>query len=381
MTRTKIGFVLLSNTRKPIPSTRITVLNMIPYLCGAGFEPHIVFEPKDSEEEPDVSGLAERLSRQGIEIAYFQKVHGRSVLAEIRKLSALGIRTLYGVCDLVEEEMTEATDATIVVTDYLKGLYESRFHHKIHVVHDGIENPEVQKNTYDSDRGTARRPMRAVLVTSSELDVIPIIGRPPAFLEVKIIGHYPHAAHFIQRMKRTYWKLAAKRTLKERCSLAGNLAFRQFKVVNWDNSTVYGQMAEADIGIIPVDMSQDLLPERDDVSFWQVKSENRLTMKMAVGLPVIASPVPSYKGIVAQGRNGYLASGRDDWIHCLEELRNPERRRAIGECARSSVIQKYSKDAQAAKLIAVLESVRYPSLPDAIPQADSCTEAHSNDGR
>src|SRR5437870_4093220 len=36
MTPVKIGFVLLSNSRNPLPSTRIAALNMVPFLRAAG---------------------------------------------------------------------------------------------------------------------------------------------------------------------------------------------------------------------------------------------------------------------------------------------------------------------------------------------------------
>jgi glycosyltransferase involved in cell wall biosynthesis len=116
-------------------------------------------------------------------------------------------------------------------------------------------------------------------------------------------------------------------------------------------------MAAADLGIIPVDMRFDPLPGRS-VSWWQVKSENRLTMKMAMGLPVIASPVPAYKDVISQGDNGYLAESREEWMKCLDLLRDPDRRAAIGRRARDSVIQRYSKAEQARKLLAALQWVR-----------------------
>src|SRR4051812_21128298 len=62
MTPVKIGFVLLSSSREPLPSTRIAVLNMIPFLRQARFEPHIVYEPESGTEQPELSGLARRLA-------------------------------------------------------------------------------------------------------------------------------------------------------------------------------------------------------------------------------------------------------------------------------------------------------------------------------
>ena len=79
---------------------------------------------------------------------------------------------------------------------------------------------------------------------------------------------------------------------------------------------------------------------------------------MAMGLPVIASPVPAYKDIIVQGENGYLATTRDEWLACFEALRDPQRRSAVGRKARESVIHRYSKEEQALKLLAVLRLLK-----------------------
>ena len=84
---------------------------MFPYLVAAGYEPVIVFEPEAATETPDVTGLAERMQALGIDVAFFQKVHGASVSAEIIALRRLGIRTVYGVCDRVDDDIVRATDA------------------------------------------------------------------------------------------------------------------------------------------------------------------------------------------------------------------------------------------------------------------------------
>ena len=131
------------------------------------------------------------------------------------------------------------------------------------------------------------------------------------------------------------------------------LANRRIKRVQWHPETVYQRMAAADIGIIPVEVIDDPVPGAQ-ISWWQVKSENRLTMKMSIGLPVIAGPVPSYLPVIDQGRNGYIAETAHEWLKCLEQLRDPTTRREIGELARDSVTRRFSKEAQAAKLITIL---------------------------
>ena len=78
---------------------------------------------------------------------------------------------------------------------------------------------------------------------------------------------------------------------------------------------------------------------------------------MAMGLPVIASPVPSYKDVIVQGENGFLAETAGDWLECLGVLRDPRKRKAIGRAARETVTHRYSQREQARKLVAVLDRV------------------------
>jgi glycosyltransferase involved in cell wall biosynthesis len=354
----KVGFVLLSNSRRPLPSTRIAVLNMFPYLGAANYEPHVCFEPDGPAEQPSVPGLAERLEEQGIDIVVFQKVHGASVLSEAKRAAAKGIKTIYAVCDFIDNEMAAATDATIVVTDYLKALYNPALHYKIHVVHDGIEHPEVAKENYgpDVDVETDAR-LNAGLVTASSLTYLPVIGEPPSFLRVTVVGRYPSGNWVLRGARAAYEQARSAGDYRRGIDTLRQVVSGRFRTVPWGPNTVYEIMIQADVGIIPIDMRHEPLPGQA-VSSWQVKSENRLTMKMAVGLPVVASPVPSYLPVIDQGKNGFIAETRADWLACLKALRNPRLRREIGRNARDSVLTRFSKDDQAVKFIRVLEHVR-----------------------
>lgn len=351
-----IGFALLSNSRDPQPSTRISVTNMLPFLEAAGYEPHILFEPPVGDPEPELQDLVTTAKSKGIRIVYFQKVRGPKVLAAARALAREGIRIVYGVCDFVDNEMAGASDATVVVTDFLRSLYRPDLRPKIHVVHDGIERPEIRKGEWREDRGSAANPLRAVLVTSVDLDHLPMLTEVPRYVEVEILGRYPAQSNLRGRFNWVRWTLAKKQSLRDKQRFLRFLANRRIRRVQWHPEAVYQRMAAADIGIIPVEMDDDPVPGAR-ISWWQVKSENRLTMKMSVGLPVIAGPVPSYLPVIEQGKNGYIAETLAQWLECLKRLRDPDLRREMGESARACAIERYSKEAQAAQLIRVLDSL------------------------
>ena len=352
--RIAIGFVLLSNSRDPQPSTRISVLHMLPFLKAAGYDPHILFEPETGNAEPDLAGLEDAVAEKGIAAVYFQKVHGAGVVAVARRLASRGVRTIYGVCDFVDNEMAEATDVTVVVTAFLRSLYREDLQQRILVIHDGIEHPELHKTSHREDRGSVRRPLRAVLVTSSDLNHLPEFESPTRFVEVIVVGRYPDEADRIARFnwaRWTFWKLPS---LSERVRFLRFLFHPRIRRVQWSQETAYELMMQSDIAIIPADRVLDPVPG-STISWWQVKSENRLTMKMSIGLPVIASPVPSYLPVIRNGENGYTASGSAEWRACFELLRDPRVRREVGEHARNTVAERFSLASQAAKLVAVFD--------------------------
>jgi len=356
ITPIKIGFVLLSNAKIPIPSTRIAVLNMFPFLRAAEFDPHIVFEPEGNDETPNLSGLSTRLKAEGFQIVYFQKVHGDSVLTLARELRALSIKTIFGICDYVEPNMVDATDVTVTVTDYLKSLYPAALQPKISIVHDGIENPSVYKTDWGLHSGSRARPLRAVLVTSLALDKLPILVNPPSWLHVTIVGRYAAQNQRIQRIREARWQLLNQDGWREKLNFLEFVMSNRIKRVAWEANCIYDNLQQADIGIIPIEPE----PTETDFKRLQMKSENRLTLKMAIGLPVVATPIPAYEKLVQQGQNGFLAHNLLDWLRYLTMLRDPDLRRSIGQQARQSALTAYSMDLQAKKLISVLRALLDP---------------------
>jgi glycosyltransferase involved in cell wall biosynthesis len=331
-------------------------MNMLPRLAEAGFNARIVFDPVIGTETPDLTGVFERICEGGFKVIVFQKIHGQAVERLALRLSNVGIKTVYLVCDIVDPGMAASTDATIVVTDYLKSLYPVYLQHKIHTVHDGIENPEIMKDQWWGDRGTTGRRLRAVLVTSSNLDALPVIQSPPDWLDVEIIGRYPAKSNYAHRFREARWQLASQPGNAARWKYLKFLANPRIHRRAWDPVGVYERMLAADIGIIPIDTT----PNHTDALTapgWKVKSENRLTMMMSIGLPVVATPIPSYEPVIQQGVNGFLARTSEEFSAALETLRDPQLRHDMGLRARESVLHRYSMEQQASKLAAVLKKL------------------------
>lgn len=325
---------------------------MLPFLDLAGLCPTILFSPPRSNETPDLAGVAEQAVASKCNVVVLQKVHGPGAINLARQLAAARIRTIYSVCDLVDAAMVEATDATIIVTEYLRSLYPAFLQPRIHVVHDGIERPLACKTYSDTEAQSADAPLRAVLVTSARLNHLPVVRQAPDWVRVRIVGRY---ARGLRKWQETRWELNAQ-PARKRLEYLRFLADYRIRCIPWDSEGVYAEMMRADVGIIPVETTAS---ETNTLASpaWKVKSENRLTMKMSIGLPVVATPIPSYESVIEHGVNGLFARSERDWKTCLTSLRDPARRREMGLAARNSVVKKYSMHEQAAKLVTILEKV------------------------
>lgn len=353
----KVGFVLLSSSVNPIPSTRIAVLNMFPYLRTAGFDPQVVFEPAQPSERPDLGGLAPRLIAEGFDIVVLQKVHGPSAEALVRELEEAGIRTAYIVCDLIEARMAEATSATIVVTEFLKQQYPSHLQSRIHVVHDGIEEQWNCPRPRSRHQASRAHPLHAVLVTSAPMEVLPQFGVAPDWMRITILGRYPEHETPLARLRKTVRAVLRQPGWREKLACLWLMRSPRVACLPWSQQRVRELLCSADIAIIPIDDS-DVATADGQPPIWQRKSENRLTLKMSAGLPVVTTPIPAYEPIIEQGVNGFFARSKREWIASFEALRDPDLRERMGRAARAAVAGPYSMDEQARKLIAVLRGLR-----------------------
>jgi hypothetical protein len=344
------AFALLSPRHDPMPSTRIACLNLFSYLGAAGFSPEVRWEPPIPTEVPSAITAEALIGRSLPDVVVLQKIRGPSVIKAVRELRALGVRCIWCVCDVVDNEMVAETDATVAVTQHLRSLYARELQRRIHVVHDGVEDEALVSTCVGE---AARRPV-ALLVTSRELNELPVITLAPPKWRVRVVGRYPGSR--LDRLREISWSLGGSDVRRVTRALPA-LCDPRISRVAWSKSRLADAVKGAHIGIIPIEVSDaDLAPGALEPS-WRVKSENRLTLLMAAGLPVIASPIPSYESVIVDGVNGFLARSVRDWRRRLDALRDPQLRREIGPRARASVLPRFSKALQAERFIAVLRGV------------------------
>ncbi|WNP28407.1 glycosyltransferase family 4 protein [Moraxella sp. DOX410] len=121
----------------------------------------------------------------------------------------------------------------------------------------------------------------------------------------------PSTVKYLETIKEPLQQLAKKIEYKLRVIGAEfNLPDVQVEGLPWSEATEVENIANADIGIMP------LL----DSPWERGKCGYKLIQYMACSLPVIASPIGVNNEIVEDGINGYLANNALQWLEQLESL-------------------------------------------------------------
>ncbi|MDO9263421.1 MAG: glycosyltransferase family 4 protein [Desulfosalsimonadaceae bacterium] len=112
--------------------------------------------------------------------------------------------------------------------------------------------------------------------------------------------------------------------------------------VDWgDSSEVRKAMMDFDIGLYPV--------EANDFNLY--KCGFKALEYMALGIPVVASPVGANRYIVTHGSDGYHAEEKETWIDALTALiSDAAARKKMGQAGRHKVETQYSIRESAGKL-------------------------------
>lgn len=120
----------------------------------------------------------------------------------------------------------------------------------------------------------------------------------------------------------------------------------------WSLESEVRLINEMDIGIMPL----------ADEPFERGKCGYKLIQYMALGKPVVASPVGVNTEIVSHGTNGFLANDEQNWLDALRNLAaSRDMRIAMGAAGRTRVVEHYSVLAQARVVAGVLRDAHQHS--------------------
>jgi glycosyltransferase involved in cell wall biosynthesis len=118
--------------------------------------------------------------------------------------------------------------------------------------------------------------------------------------------------------------------------------------VPWHESTEVESLNKFHVGIMPL----------QDGPFERGKCGYKLIQCMAVGRPVIGSPVGVNCQIIRHGINGYLASSTQDWVDALMKMSGDfQLLQNMGTAARDTVESQYSMQTTAPRLASIFDEV------------------------
>jgi glycosyltransferase involved in cell wall biosynthesis len=121
----------------------------------------------------------------------------------------------------------------------------------------------------------------------------------------------------------------------------------------WDRKRVWEQLAQCDIAVLP----------SSDTDWYRTKPNTRMTMLKALGLPIVASPIPSYVATLTHGRGCYFARDTGEWVECLRALSDPERRREMGFAERDAILERYGREAIGGRWVELIEHLAAGERP------------------
>lgn len=292
-----IAWILLGD--KNVGSSRIHGLNIHNYLLGQKVNSKILQSNYGMVPRLTLS-VEEKgaLLSSGLDVLIFQKVFDNKAIELAYAAREQCMRTIFLISDKYDTDMITAVDRLVVSSDYLRQYYSDVYAVEATVIEDAIESD------IDLFKSHSGKDPQAVWV-----------GHEDNWKTLSIIWEALNEMHDSRYSLRT-------------------ISNHPDATVAWDLNTVTDEILTCDIAVIPT--------FHDD---WALaKSNNRLTMFMALGIPVIASNIPAYNKIIKNGVNGFLADNKEDWIKYLSLLQDPELRIKIAAQARRDVIPNYSID-------------------------------------
>jgi glycosyltransferase involved in cell wall biosynthesis len=198
----------------------------------------------------------------------------------------------------------------------------------------------------------ARQFNPCVTMIPTTIDTEKYTIEPKESVETPIIGwtgSFSTVQH-LDTLGRALQKLAQRERFRLR--VIGTPEYRlegvDVEAMRWRAETEVDDLRTVDIGVMP-------LP---DDAWSKGKCGLKALQFMALGIPVICSPVGVNTDIIQDGENGFIAGTEDEWVEKLSQLlRSVELRRRLGLAGRATVESKYSAIAQAPRVFEVLESI------------------------
>jgi glycosyltransferase involved in cell wall biosynthesis len=158
----------------------------------------------------------------------------------------------------------------------------------------------------------------------------PVIGWSGSSSGFHFLGEVePALAIVLQKHPEVMFKVVADRM--PRLPL---IPFERLRFERWSPQSEVRALQEFTVGLMPL--------TNDDVA--RGKCSFKMLTYMAVGLPVVVTPVGMNAEVLALGQIGYAAQSTDEWVQAITTLlRDPESAGRMGKVGRTVVEQHFSR--------------------------------------
>lgn len=155
---------------------------------------------------------------------------------------------------------------------------------------------------------------------------------------------------YLDLLRNVFIELKKKRNFK--LIVIGNFEYEfpemDVELIQWSLEKEVSDLQKIDIGVYPLPMDEWVMG----------KSGLKAIQYMAFGLPCVATNISTVQQFIQSGENGFLVNTEQEWIETLVELiDNPTLRKKIGENARITAVQKFSRTVIKGEYLSVLNSV------------------------
>ena len=353
MTQDRLRILLLSRYAGLGPSSRVRFYQFLPALEAQGIKT-TVRPLMDASYLADI--YADRpVRRVAIGIAYLRRL---SAVVSSRHFDLVWLEgELWPRLPPWGEIALSAINKPMVV-DYDDAVFHRYDRHPRRLVRDllGRKIDTVMAhatavtvgNRYLADRAR-QAGARSIEYVPSVVDLCRYQNPQPATNDTFTIGWIgtPTSTHYLEVIQPALEEVC--RRGPTRIVLVGSGPFSLPNVpvvsVDWTEKDEVRWIQQFDVGIMPL----------DDDPIARGKSGYKLIQYMACGRPAVASPVGANADILEDVAGGILASTTDEWVAALERLRSDVGlRQRLGANGREAVVERYSLQAVAPKLISLL---------------------------
>lgn len=283
----------------------------------------------------------------------------------VRLARAKGLRIAYDIDDLVADEdpsrfsrsiaaMMGEADLVTVSTAFLKARVDA-IHPACTVVRNGL-SPSFLKIAEASGGGAA---LRTDGGAGGEVRIGYFSGSAHHDTDLAMIA--PDLARLLRERPDTRLVVGGKIAMPpEFAALGERVTFEPFRPYD----EFISLLGEIDINIVPLDLSADFARARSELKFIEASG---------FGVVTVASPSPAYAEAIADGETGVLCQ-TDAWFETLRDLVDaPERRRALGEAARTAVLRDYGPARMSAQWDTLMRTLLAAPAPAPPPSRIAAT--------